>query len=106
MLDKLNVVEQRYNEVSDLIIQPDIITDQKKYIKLNKEYKDLGLLVEKKKEYESLISNKNEAEEIIKIEDDKEMLEMANEELKDSKEKIRLIEEEIKFLLIPKDPED
>ena len=106
MLDKLNIVELRYNEVSDLIIQPDIITDQKKYIKLNKEYKDLGLLVEKKKEYESLISNKNEAEEIIKIEDDKEMLEMANEELKDSKEKIRLIEEEIKFLLIPKDPED
>ncbi len=106
MLDKLNVVEQRYNEVSDLIIQPDIITDQKRYIKLNKEYKDLGLLVEKKKEYESLISNKNEAEEIIKIEDDKEMLEMANEELKDSKEKIRLIEDEIKFLLIPKDPED
>ena len=106
MLDKLNVVEQRYNEVSDLIIQPDIITDQKKYIKLNKEYKDLGLLVIKKKEYESLISNKNEAEEIIKIEDDKEMLEMANEELKDAKEKIRLIEDEIKFLLIPKDPED
>ena len=106
MLDKLNVVEQRYNEVSDLIIQPHIITDQKKYIKLNKEYKDLGLLVEKKKEYESLISNKNEAEEIIKIEDDKEMLEMANEELKDAKEKIRLIEDEIKFLLIPKDPED
>ena len=106
MLDKLNVVEQRYNEVSDLIIQPDIITDQKKYIKLNKEYKDLGLLVEKKKEYESLISNKNEAEEIIKIEDDKEMLEMASEELKDAKEKIRLIEDEIKFLLIPKDPED
>jgi peptide chain release factor 1 len=51
MIDKLNIVEQRYNEVSDLIIQPDIITDQKKYIKLNKEYKDLGLIVEKKKEY-------------------------------------------------------
>ena len=45
MLDKLNLVELRYNEVSDLIIQPDIITDQKKYIKLNKEYKELGLLV-------------------------------------------------------------
>lgn len=106
MIDKLNIVEQRYNEVSDLIIQPDIITDQKKYIKLNKEYKDLGLIVEKKKEYESLISNKNEAEELIKIENDKEMLEMANEELKESKEKIKIIEEEIKFLLIPKDPDD
>jgi len=106
MIDKLNIVEQRYNEVSDLIIQPDIITDQKKYIKLNKEYKDLGLIVEKKKEYESLISNKNEAEELIKIENDREMLEMANEELKESKEKIKIIEEEIKFLLIPKDPDD
>ena len=106
MLDKLNIVQQRYNEVSDLIIQPNIITDQKRYIKLNKEYKDLGLLVEKKKKYESLISNKEEAEEIIKIEDDKEMLEMANEELKNSKEKIKSIEEEIKFLLIPKDPDD
>ena len=98
MIDKLNIVEQRYNEVSDLIIQPDIITDQKKYIKLNKEYKDLGLIVEKKKEYESLISNKIEAEELIKIENDKEMLEMVNEELKESKEKIKIIEEEIKFL--------
>ena len=97
MLDKLNIVQQRYNEVSDLIIQPDIITDQKRYIKLNKEYKDLGHLIEKKKKYESLISNKEEAEEIIKIEDDKEMLEMANQELKDSKEKIKSIEEEIKF---------
>ena len=106
MLDKLNIVQQRYNEVSDLIIQPDIITDQKRYIKLNKEYKDLGHLIEKKKKYESLISNKEEAEEIIKIEDDKEMLEMANQELKDSKEKIKSIEEEIKFLLIPKDPDD
>ena len=106
MLDKLNIVQQRYNEVSDLIIQPDIITDQKRYIKLNKEYKDLGILIEKKKKYESLISNKEEAEEIIKIEDDKEMLEMANQELKDSKEKIKSIEEEIKFLLIPKDPDD
>lgn len=90
MLDKLNIVQQRYNEVSDLIIQPDIITDQKRYIKLNKEYKDLGLLIEKKRKYESLLSNKKEAEEIIKIEDDKEMIEMANEELKESKEKNKI----------------
>ena len=106
MLDKLNIVQQRYNEVSDLIIQPDIISDQKRYIKLNKEYKDLGNIVEKKKVYESLISNINEAEEIIKTEDDKEMLEMASDELKEYKDKIKLVEEEIKFLLIPKDPDD
>ena len=58
MLDKLNIVKQRYNEVSDLIIQPDIITDKKRYVKLNKEYKELSHLIEKKKKYESLISNK------------------------------------------------
>ena len=67
MLDKLNIVQQRFNEVSDLIIQPDIITDQKRYIKLNKEYKELGLIIEKKVIYERLISNKNEAEEISKM---------------------------------------
>ena len=106
MLDKLNIVQQRFNEVSDLIIQPDIITDQKRYIKLNKEYKELGLIIEKKVIYERLISNKNEAEEISKNESDKEMLEMANDELKDLKEKINIIEEDIKFLLIPKDPDD
>ena len=106
MLDKLNIIQQRYNEVSDLIIQPDIISDQKRYIKLNKEYKDLGNIIEKKKVYESLISNISEAEEIIKTEDDKEMLEMASEELKEYKDKIKLVEEEIKFLLIPKDPDD
>ena len=49
MIDKLNIVEQRFNEVSDLIIQPDIITDKKRYVSLNKEYKDLGLIIEKKK---------------------------------------------------------
>ena len=49
MLDKLNIVKQRFNEVSDLIIQPNIMSDQKRYISLNKEYKDLGLIVEKKK---------------------------------------------------------
>ena len=91
MLDKLNIVQQRFNEVSDLIIQPDIITDQKRYIKLNKEYKELGLIIEKKVIYERLISNKNEAEEISRNESDKEMLEMANDELKDLKEKINII---------------
>ena len=66
MLDKLQIVKQRYDEVSDLIIQPDIITDQKRYIQLNKEYKDLGEVVKKAKEYESLLANIAEAKEIIK----------------------------------------
>ena len=106
MLDKLNIVQQRFNEISDLIIQPNIISDQKRYIKLNKEYKEFGLIIEKKKLYELLLSNINEAEEICKNEEDKEMVEMASEQLSDAKEKIIKLEDEIKFLLIPKDPDD
>ena len=106
MLDKLNIVQQRFNEVSDLIIQPNIITDQKRYIKLNKEYKEFGIIIEKKKLYIELLSNIKEAEEICKNEDDKEMIQMASEQLSESKEKIIKLEDEIKFLLIPKDPDD
>ena len=106
MLDKLNIVQQRFNEISDLIIQPNIISDQKRYIKLNKEYKEFGLIVEKKKLYEELLSNISEAKEICKNEDDKEMIEMASLQLIESKEKITKLEDEIKFLLIPKDPDD
>jgi peptide chain release factor 1 len=106
MLDKLNIVQQKFNEVSDLIIQPNIISDQKRYISLNKDYKELGLIIEKKKLYEELLSNIEEAEEICKNEKDKEMIEMASDELNEAKKKISILEEEIKFLLIPKDPDD
>ena len=106
MLDKLQIVKQRFDEVSDLIIQPDIITNQKRYVQLNKEYKDLRVLMEKRTEYISLTDNINEAEEIILDGSDAEMVEMAKMELDEAKERIPLLEEEIKFLLIPKDPED
>ncbi len=106
MLDKLQIVKQRFDEVSDLIIQPDIITNQKRYVQLNKEYKDLRVLMEKRTEYVSLTDNINEAEEIISDGSDAEMVEMAKMELDVAKERIPLLEEEIKFLLIPKDPED
>ncbi|RZP04301.1 MAG: peptide chain release factor 1 [Flavobacteriales bacterium] len=106
MLEKLQIVKQRFDEVSDLIIQPDIITNQKRYIQLNKEYKDLRVLMEKRTEYVSLTENINEAEEIILDGSDAEMVEMAKMELDEAKERIPLLEEEIKFLLIPKDPED
>ena len=106
MLEKLQIVKQRFDEVSDLIIQPDIITNQKRYVQLNKEYKDLRVLMEKRTEYISLTDNINEAEEIISDGSDAEMVEMAKMELDEAKERIPLLEEEIKFLLIPKDPED
>ena len=106
MIDKLNIIQQRFNELSDLIIQPDIISNQKKYIKISREYKDLKEIIDKKSEYELLISNINEAKEIIKEETDKEMIDFANSELEENKQKIFQIEEDLKLMLIPKDPDD
>ncbi|MBD0832104.1 peptide chain release factor 1 [Aestuariibaculum sediminum] len=106
MLDKLQIVKQRFDEVSDLIIQPDIISDQKRYIQLNKEYKDLKVLVDKRDEYIEVTDNLKEAEEIIADGSDAEMVEMAKMQYDEAKERIPKLEDEIKFLLIPKDPED
>ncbi len=106
MLEKLAIVKQRFDEVTDLIIQPDVISDQKRYVQLNKEYKDLKEVVEKGKQYEQLLGNLKEAEEIIADGSDAEMVEMAKMELEDAKAQIPPLEEEIRFLLIPKDPED
>ena len=106
MVDKLNVIKQRFNEVTDLIIQPEIISDQKKYIKINKEYKDLKNIMEKGDVYLSLIDNINEAEKILTEEKDPEMIEMAKSQIEEAKSQLPELEEEIKFLLIPKDPED
>lgn len=106
MLDKLQIVKQRFDEVSDLIIQPDIIMDQKRYVQLNKEYKDLGQVVKKANEYEMLLNNITEAKEIISDGSDAEMVEMAKMEMDEANTRIPILEDEIKFLLIPKDPED
>ena len=106
MLDKLNIVKQRFDEVGDLIIQPDIIADQKRYIQLNKEYKDLKEIVDKREEYKTLLDNKQEAEEIIAEGSDPEMVEMARMQLEEVDEKLPGLEEEIRYMLIPKSPED
>ena len=106
MLDKLNIIKQRYDEIGDLIIQPDVIADQKRYVQLNKEYTSLKALVEKREVYMSLKNNLSEAEELISQSNDAEMVEMARMQLDEAKAALPAIEEEIKLLLIPKDPED
>jgi peptide chain release factor 1 len=106
MLDKLQIIKQRFDEVSDLIIQPDIMTDQKRYIALNKEYKDLKTLMDKRAEYIEVTNNFAEAEALLSEGGDPEMVEMAKMQYDEAKERIPEIEDEIKFLLIPKDPED
>ena len=106
MLEKIRLVKQRFDEVADLIIQPDIITDQERYVKLNKEYKDLQSIVEKGEEYKSVLNNIEEAKEIISDGSDSEMVEMAKMELESGQEKLPQLEEQLKFMLIPKDPQD
>jgi len=106
MIDRLDIVKQRFDEVSDLIIQPDIIADQKRYVSLNREYKDLSALMEKRTAYLNLTQRQQEAEEIISDGSDLEMTDMAKEELEEVKSKLPELEETIRFMLIPKDPED
>ena len=106
MLEKLHVVKQRFDEVSDLIIQPDIIQDQKRYVQLNKEYKDLKSLMDKRELYISFTNNIEESQEIIDDGSDAEMVEMAKMQLDEAKAALPALEEEIKFLLITKEPED
>jgi len=106
MLDRLQIIKQRFDETSDLIIQPDIISDQKRYVQLNKEYKELKALNEKREEYLTLTANIEEANEIIADGSDAEMVDMAKMQLDEAKKRLPELEDEIKFMLIPKDPED
>lgn len=106
MLEKLQIVKNRFDEVSDLIIQPEIISDQKQYIQLNKEYKDLRALMDKREGYLTATERVKEAEEILADGSDAEMVEMAKMQLDEAKSTIEKLEDDIKFMLIPKDPED
>lgn len=103
MLDKLEAIKERFDEVSKLIVDPDIISDMKQYIQLNKEYKDLQPIMEAHKSYKNLLSNIETAKEMLKDEEMKEMAKMELDELQPQQE---VMEEEIKVLLIPKDPAD
>ena len=105
LIDKLDIVEKRYNEIYQMISDPKIIADQKKYIELSKELKDLKKLVIK-----GMIINQQllvkEAEDYINDSSDTDMINMAKDQLEESKQDILKLEDEIKILLIPKDPDD
>jgi len=106
MIEKLNIVKQRFDEVNDLIIQPDIIKDQKRYVELTKEYKDLKALMAEREIYVELTENITEAEEIIADGSDAEMVDMAKMQLEEAKDGLPALEEKIRMMLVPKDPED
>lgn len=106
LIPKLEAIKQRYNEVADLIIQPDVISDQKKYSTLNKEYSDLGKIVRVYDQYKSALDSIAESDEIIADGSDRDLVDLAKEEKLEAQSKIPGLEEELKVLLIPKDPAD
>ncbi len=106
IFDKLEGVKRRFEEVSKLITQPDIVSDMKRYIKLNKEYKNLEPVIETYEEFKNVLSNIDSAKEIIAAEKDEEMRDMAKMELDELTSQVEPLEEKIKLLLIPADPED
>ena len=95
MLERLQYVKQRFDEISDLIIQPDVIADQKRYVQLNQEYKTLKALMEKRDELINVTGNIEEANEILADGSDAEMVEMAKMQLDEAKERLPQLEEEI-----------
>ena len=106
ILQKLDGLESRFEEVSTLITDPEVIADQQRFVKLTKEYKDLGDIMDARKRYIACLNGIREAKDILANEDDPEMKEMAREELAANEAMQPKLEEEIKLALIPKDPED
>lgn len=106
MIDKLEAIKARFDEVSQLIVQPETMSDMKVYAKLNKEYKDLDKIVKKYFEYKNLLDGIKESKEVLANEKDPEFREMAKMELEELQNKQPDLETEIKELLIPKDPND
>ena len=106
ILEKLDGLVARFEEVSTLITDPAVIADQKRYVKLTKEYKELDDLMKARKEYIQTLANIEEAKDILANESDADMREMAKEELDNSQERLPELEEEIKILLVPADPQD
>lgn len=106
MIDKLEEINHRFEEVGQLIVQPDAMTDMGKFSKLSKEYKDLEKIVIKYKEYKNILDNITNAKEVLNTEKDEEFRDMAKMELDELQPRQESMEDELKQLLIPKDPND
>jgi len=104
--EKFEIIKQRFREVSDKIVDPAIINDRKKYVEINREYKELNPLVKKIEEYELTKQQLEEAKAMMRDETDKEMKELAKAEEEVLSDKLARLTEEIKMMLIPKDKED
>lgn len=106
MIEKLEEIKHRFEEVSQLIVQPELMSDMKRYSKLNKEYKDLEKIVKKYGEFQKVVSDLAGAKDLLSTEKDPELREMAKMEIDELEPKKESIDEELKELLIPQDPND
>jgi len=106
MLDKLEAIQQRFNDVSEQLTQPDAMSDMKRFKALNKEYKDLGKIVAEYKAYQNVLANIDGAKEVIATEKDEDFRQMAKDELETLYPEQERLEAVIKDLLLPKDPND
>ncbi len=106
LLDKLKAIKERHEEVGQMIADPEVIADMKRYIKLSKEYKDLQAIVDVYKEYKNVLDNIDSSKEIISKEKDPEFREMARMELDALQQRQDQLEEKVRILLIPSDPQD
>lgn len=106
MLEQLEAIRERFDEVSQQIVQPEVVSDQKRFMKLSKEYKDLEKIVNQYTAYKQLLTEIDNAKEIIATEKDEDFRELAKAELDDLLTKREPMEEVLKEMLIPKDPND
>lgn len=106
LLEKLDGLSSKFEEISTLITDPSVIADTKRFIKLNKEYSDLEKIIAKRNEYSSMLHNLQEANTILATERDEELRELARQEVDSISKKLEPLEEEIKLLLVPADPQD
>ncbi len=106
MIEKLEEIKDRFEEVGQLMVQPDVMSDMTNFTKLSKEYSDLEKVVVVYKEYANLLSNLESAKEVLQTEKDSEFREMAKMEIDEIEPRLEVVEEKVKQLLIPKDPTD
>ncbi len=106
LIEKLDVVYHRWLEIGEQINNPEVMSDMKRYVKLTKDYKDLEPIIEAYKTYKNLLTNIENAKVILAEEKDEDYREMAKEELADSNAQIVQLEEDIRLMLIPSDPQD
>ena len=106
LLNKLEQISFKFDEIGKQMVDPDIISDMKRYVGLNREYKELSEIVKVYHSYKDILANIESAKSIIQTEKDPEFKEMAREELEEFQQAKVILDEKIKWLLIPKDPDD